>query len=246
MAWQELSVSGVLRGELRGQHLHLQQCELPWTQFRWTAVKFIAAFWAQMKMCQIFLQETSTTESSHKNGILISSQLPAPIATSLVIDVLLTQSSAFSPFQLITAILWQFIHLEKGWQWTWLGICCFLTVVVMMMVMVEKCWELVFFFKLNIFIQLDVADIELSDGLGVGSRAVLRICACLSDSSASRISTPLWRYVVFICFCNWWAEAKNGGSLAYTGDYHYTTLLYGDCNASHYIQGFLSANQHDR
>lgn len=124
MAWQELSVSGVLRCELRGQHLHLQQCELPWTQFRWTAVKFIAAFWAQMMMCQTFLQETSTTESSHKNGILISSQLPAPIATSLVIDVLLTQSSAFSPFQLITAILWQFIHLEKGWQWTWLGICC--------------------------------------------------------------------------------------------------------------------------
>lgn len=72
----------------------------------------------------IFLQETSTTESSHKNGILISSQLPAPIATSLVIDGLLTQSSAFSPFQLITAILWPFIHLEKGWQWTWLGICC--------------------------------------------------------------------------------------------------------------------------
>lgn len=57
MAWQELSVSGMLRCELRGQHLHLQQCELPWTQFRWTAVKCIAAFWAQMMRCQLFLEE---------------------------------------------------------------------------------------------------------------------------------------------------------------------------------------------
>lgn len=67
-------------------------------------------------------------------------------------------------------------------------------VVMMMMVMVEKCWELVFFlFFIFIFIQLYVADGELSDSLGVGSRAVLRICACLSDSSASKISTPRWR-----------------------------------------------------
>lgn len=124
MAWQELSVSGVLRCELRGQHLHLQQCELPMNTGQMNGSEIYRSFLGTNDEVSIFLQETSTTESSHKNGILISSQLPAPIATSLVIDGLLTQSSAFSPFQLITAILWPFIHLEKGWQWTWLGICC--------------------------------------------------------------------------------------------------------------------------